>query len=84
MGFSADDLLTQLTGALHSFFSGAMSLLDPIVGTMRGFVGNGAMASGIVIGFVLALFFRGIVIKLLVVAILAIVLVQIFGLPRLT
>jgi hypothetical protein len=59
-------------------------LLDPIIGGLRGVLGNGTMASGIVIGSVLALIFRGVFVKLLVLAILAIVLVHAFGMPRLT
>jgi len=60
-----------------------MNALETIVGQAQGLLNNGPLVTGIVIGFILALILRGIIAKLLLLAILAFVFVQIFGVPGL-
>lgn len=81
MGLSIDEFLAQFTSVFATVATVAMNLFESIFGHMEGVFGNGTMTTGIVIGFVLAFFFRGIIMKLLIGAILVIVFIQLFGVP---
>jgi hypothetical protein len=48
-------------------------------GYLQNMAGNGPMVTGIIIGFVLAFFFRGIIMKLLIVGFLVVVAFWLFG-----
>lgn len=80
MAFSIEDFLAQFMGVFGTVATVAMNLFESIFGHMQGAFGNGSMATGIAIGFVLAFLFRGIIMKLLIGAILVVVFVQLFGL----
>jgi hypothetical protein len=76
MGFSITDYLAQFESVFWSIGTMALSFLENISGHAQHVFENGSMSTGIIIGFVLALLFRGIILKLVIGVVLVIVFIQ--------
>lgn len=72
-----DDLFSQVSSVLGVFVGMVGTIFDQGWGFLHGL--NGPMATGVVIGFVAALFLRGIVFKLLMVGFFGWLFLMFFG-----
>ncbi|MBO0501509.1 hypothetical protein J1C51_22315 [Chromobacterium haemolyticum] len=77
--FDVGEFMRQYLSVFGDIAEAAMQLFSSVFGSLQNVAGNGPMVTGIIIGFVLAFFFRGIIMKLLIVGFLVVVAFWLFG-----
>lgn len=77
--FDVGEFMHQLLSVFGDIAEVAMRVFSTMFGYLQNMAGNGPMVTGIIIGFVLAFFFRGIIMKLLIVGFLVVVAFWLFG-----
>jgi len=78
-GFDVGEFMHQFLSVFGDIAEVAMQVFGTMFGYLQNVAGNGPMVTGIIIGFVLAFFFRGIIMKLLIVGFLVVVAFWLFG-----
>lgn len=78
-GFDVGEFMHQFLSVFGDIAEVAMRVFSTMFGYLQNVAGNGPMVTGIIIGFVLAFFFRGIIMKLLIVGFLVVVAFWLFG-----
>ncbi|MBA9847904.1 hypothetical protein [Paraburkholderia ferrariae] len=77
--FDVGEFMHQFLSVFGDIAEVAMRVFSTMFGYLQNMAGNGPMVTGIIIGFVLAFFFRGIIMKLLIVGFLVVVAFWLFG-----
>ncbi|MGP8438165.1 hypothetical protein [Burkholderia cenocepacia] len=77
--FDVGEFMRQYLSVFGDIAEVAMQVFHGLFGYLQNVAGNGPMVTGIIIGFVLAFFFRGIIMKLLIVGFLVVVAFWLFG-----
>ena len=78
-GFDIAEFMRQYLSVFGEVAEVAMQVFNTVFGYVQNVAGNGTMVTGIIIGFVLAFFFRGIIMKLLIVGFFVVVGFWLFG-----
>lgn len=78
-GFDIAEFMRQYLSVFGEVAEVAMQVFSTVFGYVQNVAGNGTMVTGIIIGFVLAFFFRGIIMKLLIVGFFVVVGFWLFG-----
>lgn len=73
------EFMRQYLSVFGNIAEVAMQIFSTVFGYLQNVAGNGPMVTGIIIGFVLAFFFRGIIMKLVIVGFLVVVGFWLFG-----
>lgn len=77
--FDVGEFMHQFLSVFGDIAEVAMRVFSTMFGYLQNMAGNGPVVTGIIIGFVLAFFFRGIIMKLLIVGFLVVVAFWLFG-----
>lgn len=78
-GFDVGEFMRQFLGVFGDIAEAFMQIFSGVFGHLQNVAGNGPMVTGIIIGFVLAFFFRGVIMKLLIFGFVVVVALWLFG-----
>lgn len=77
--FDVAEFMRQYLSVFGDIAEVAMQVFSTLFGYLQNVAENGTMVTGIIIGFVLAFFFRKIIMRLLIVGLLVVVTFWLFG-----
>lgn len=80
-GFSIEEFLSQFAGVFQGIAEAVMRLFGGGMSSLQDVTDNRPLVTGIAIGFLLAFFLRGVIVKLLIFGFLVAVFFWMFGRP---